>query len=1464
MYLKLRVLKYLTFKGNSQVDKKEEKNNESRFNNEYQDSSPIFENIGRAQIKINSSRNKQDEPLSYEKRIEILYSSNITDENQIDQMLSCDDEHFFKALSWVGLGMGVKNAIKFSYNSKLQPDSDIVYLANGGIDLSEIEPLLEIKKNKQKIKNLIGNGVNARTILLAIVNESAEKRINDIIEDESIKDKSKIYNIINRAYSEYKSEKNINTAIQIGLMDPEYNLNMLPIEIELIDTEILKEIHSCGIPLSKAFEYYTIPKEILNSILEILKNQKYIPKQFFDIGLFLKNSNETDWEKCIQYAKADIQEGVKEYIISNIETNEDKEKFLTIQLIKLGLPFMQAKTFYEQFGEDNSIFLVDMARNGHDIEEVGKLLYSKYFQDEINSIIALSKESSLPIGVAKYIKGARNKDKALELYRQGVSGFSAAKYADMEIADNMRLPAAQMNGLGADNINLILSDEDEMNLACKFIENKIPMNNFHKTYKEDRSYLELLERIYSSGLNSGDINSLLYLKLDSKSLQNAFDLIQAGAEINEIYYLVNTSKLKDSLLYEKELPNPNNPNGEGISHEQIKERVLRLHNESKLSFNECFNINGLYTIDEDTFNRFISFNRGTFSPYDSLSLAEMKNKDGEFLPESILKLSPLDVQTTKDLFTANLIDEDTINKAIEYRKRGLNAFYSVCLAQLNIKEYDKAAELAKHRLPIHVIQDVLKHKKYSEAVHSSKTGAEAYEYSSKYNLPVWQDTKTIIDNIALSKKYGMDLISIMRIKEEIIDLPLDQKVIDAVFIAAQKGLELDKIKEYAKSEFIRNKTKQYEEVGMNNADADFLAKNSYYDKNILNKNNMIIDTAMCNDIGIKYAIPLVMRKDEIKTYNELKDAPNYTKKLAAMVAVLDIQNSEKSIQILKGIIDPSFVENIKKGIQNPNLDKHIDRIFNQIISNPNMLKSMVNCELSLEEISELTIQYAKKSLKLAMKRPNLYLSNIPIELTTKTNGKYPDLSSEQMEQYQNQFCDLVSENLSIILRAQKYLDADTFNQLMDKRTDNFYNILEDLNKLTDENYKKLSDLCQLKNPENKPLRAKDKIELARIIYDLQLADIETDIFSNSGTIDIEKIKQELLMIELMTAGITKEELMSAPPSKLDFDKEYTHAFLSSKVKQMFNQFINELSEDEARQTIISELKSNQNNEFWLEHMGIDKNSCDKLILLIENIDNWSEDKLYSEYISIMRNRPENNDDLQNVLRGAILFDYKDFLMDETSPIGKVNCKTKDEFEKRGLDYDKWFYNSSIKDFEFKIKDRNLKIGLWERYPQKDLFMGDRTSCCTALSGGSNGASTPIYLLNSAFNVVEVKDEQDNIIAMSRIYMAEIDNEPSLVMDNIEINGAFFKELDPNDLKKLRDVFFSYIKHYANNINLKNLMNVYFSTSYTHVPNTDLEKVKKNINFIGEISSPECYSNTAAGWINPSDLKENIYELYVVN
>ena len=199
--LEIRNVNSLNFKGNSIIEKVKESKSISSLNSECQDSSTILENLGRAQVKINLSDSTKEEPLTYQSKRRLLSESNITAEDQIDQMLSCDDEHFIKALSWIPYGLEVKNAINCSYNSKQQPNHDLAYLINGGIDLSEIESLLELPNNSKKVSNLIAKGVSARTILLALVNESAENKINNIINDETISDKSIIFNLINNAYS---------------------------------------------------------------------------------------------------------------------------------------------------------------------------------------------------------------------------------------------------------------------------------------------------------------------------------------------------------------------------------------------------------------------------------------------------------------------------------------------------------------------------------------------------------------------------------------------------------------------------------------------------------------------------------------------------------------------------------------------------------------------------------------------------------------------------------------------------------------------------------------------------------------------------------------------------------------------------------------------------------------------------------------------------------------------------------------------------------------------------------------------------------------------------------------------------------------------------------------------------------------------------------------------------------------
>lgn len=222
---------------------------------------------------------------------------------------------------------------------------------------------------------------------------------------------------------------------------------------------------------------------------------------------------------------------------------------------------------------------------------------------------------------------------------------------------------------------------------------------------------------------------------------------------------------------------------------------------------------------------------------------------------------------------------------------------------------------------------------------------------------------------------------------------------------------------------------------------------------------------------------------------------------------------------------------------------------------------------------------------------------------------------------------------------------------------------------------------------------------------------------------------------------------------------------------------------------------------------------------------------------------------------ATLGDFKTEIQDTSNEVGKTNLKTKQEFIKNGLDYDKWLNKDEKHDLEVQLNGKNFKITMWDRIPQKDLFLGNKTSCCTAMGAG-NGGATPIYLGNSAFNVVEMKDEKGNTVAMSRIFMAKDDNKkPALIMENIETNQEFLKYLNKEKQHEVIDAFAQYMKNFAKDVTGKDNTKIYFSTSYTKLDTEELKTTSKAIDFIGKISDDKVYLNTAREWINPERLKD---------
>ncbi len=587
-------------------------------------------------------------------------------------------------------------------------------------------------------------------------------------------------------------------------------------------------------------------------------------------------------------------------------------------------------------------------------------------------------------------------------------------------------------------------------------------------------------------------------------------------------------------------------------------------------------------------------------------------------------------------------------------------------------------------------------------------------------------------------------------------------------------------------------------------------------------------------------------------------------RLAEKLALCNISPEEtEKVAKVKEIDSSTINEDLKKASGNPMLYSFIDELYNFDNYNEFQLAKLINSKVTLQDVALTAKTFIKSPLKQAMKRPNLYLSGIPQEDTEKVNGQYPTLSPAKMAVYQEKMLNFFKGNMVEITRALKYLDADTFNQMMDKRTHLFSQQLEMLNKMDDKHYELVSKITKCRKNDGKLLSSKEKIDLAKIVLYHQLGYIDTSYLEEiveSGTVDVVNLNKKIFDKLIDTIGLTHEEAQQHS-DKLNFDEEYMYLLLRTQKSADF-MWVKDLLDDRARLNsaidIFNELLSSPEG---LAHNGLTEESARALLDLLKRVDTMEEKEVYRQYNEIS---PFASVDItaQDVARIAILENFTNYVQDETNDIGKVNAKTRKEFENIGIDYNKWI-NYQEKD-SVSFDGHNFDIKMWDRNPQKDLFMGNRTSCCTAIIDGANGKATPIYLSNTAFNVVQMTDENGNIVAMSRIFVGRVDDKPSIIIENIEINNSFLKNKTPDELTILRDKMFAYVKNLSEDVSEEKEMNVYFSKNYTHVPLQEFTEVEKKVSFVGNISSDTVYLNCKPGWTSLQDLTKEPCKLFQIS
>lgn len=131
-----------------------------------------------------------------------------------------------------------------------------------------------------------------------------------------------------------------------------------------------------------------------------------------------------------------------------------------------------------------------------------------------------------------------------------------------------------------------------------------------------------------------------------------------------------------------------------------------------------------------------------------------------------------------------------------------------------------------------------------------------------------------------------------------------------------------------------------------------------------------------------------------------------------------------------------------------------------------------------------------------------------------------------------------------------------------------------------------------------------------------------------------------------------------------------------------------------------------------------------------------------------------------------------------------------------------------------------------------LFLGNQAGCCTAVGTGCNQFSAPTYIMNRLISGIEIADG-NTCVGNTMMYIAEVDGEPSLVLDNIEVKGKYQYN------NSIRDAFFDYAKQFVKEIG-KPDMPIY-AGPYRHKLNMpEQTKKERTVKILGSTGEQEIY------------------------
>ena len=192
-------------------------------------------------------------------------------------------------------------------------------------------------------------------------------------------------------------------------------------------------------------------------------------------------------------------------------------------------------------------------------------------------------------------------------------------------------------------------------------------------------------------------------------------------------------------------------------------------------------------------------------------------------------------------------------------------------------------------------------------------------------------------------------------------------------------------------------------------------------------------------------------------------------------------------------------------------------------------------------------------------------------------------------------------------------------------------------------------------------------------------------------------------------------------------------------------------------------------------------------------------------------------------------------------------------------------NQRIKDIsdvsdEKVTKSLDWTIKMWDRVPQKDIFQGNYSTCCIAMGGG-NGHAMPHYIMNTAYNMIELVDNNSGkTIGNALCFLAKKeDGTIVFIIDNVEIANSVKPSDDVGE--SLRAMLTNYASRIAEDVTGSNDVPIYLGPKYNDIPYLDLDcRHETQITFLGDIDCDEIYMDAYtnnADWTSKDEFTKSV-------